>query len=143
MFLSQTAAYALRITAYLASQEDGVAVSRHDLSGATGVPTAYLSKVCRRLVLAGLLHSRKGHGGGFTLARRLEAIRISDVLDAVGQAVDDELCIFTFDRCDVSNPCLLHDSWSKAVQRFTDWADSTTLADVRAAAIDGLLNVEG
>ena len=136
MFLSQTASYALRITAYLASQPDGVAVSRHDLSEATGVPTAYLSKVCRRLVLAKLLDSRKGHRGGFSLAREVAAICVSDILDAVDHPVVNGTCIFTSEKCDVE-PCSLHESWSEQVRSFAHWAKSTTLADVRAAALAG------
>ncbi|MBW2295571.1 MAG: Rrf2 family transcriptional regulator, partial [Deltaproteobacteria bacterium] len=68
MVLSQTAEYALRAMAWLATAPTREPVRAKDLSVATGIPSHYLSKVMRRLVLAGLLISQKGQGGGFLLA---------------------------------------------------------------------------
>ena len=69
--ISQTAEYALRAMSHLA-RPDAAAMRAIDLARATQVPVHYLSKVLRRLVDAGLLHSQKGHGGGFVLARRAD-----------------------------------------------------------------------
>jgi len=68
MLLSQTAEYALRAMAWLATVSGDEPVRAVDLSSATGIPTHYLSKVLRRLVLANLLESQKGQGGGFSLS---------------------------------------------------------------------------
>lgn len=45
--------------------------------------------VVRRLLgglrRAGFVHSEKGHGGGWTIARNLSAITLRDIYDAIGQ----------------------------------------------------------
>ena len=54
MLLPQTAEYALRAMAWLATIPQDEPVRARDLSQATGIPPHYLSKVLRRLVLADL-----------------------------------------------------------------------------------------
>lgn len=130
MLVSQTAEYALRAMAYLATLENGAAVRALDLSEATAIPPHYLSKILRRLVLHDLLLSRKGHGGGFTLARPRDQIRFLDILAAADAAPSENVCAFGWGSCDSQHPCPLHDSWNGMNQEFLRWARETTLADV-------------
>ena len=130
MFLPQTAEYALRAMAKLANTPKGEAVRATDLSQQTGIPSHYLSKILRRLVVAGLLSSRKGHGGGFKLARPLQYIRFLDILLAVGYRTDPDRCSFGWGNCNSDKPCPLHSAWSQLNTQFLDWAASTTLKDV-------------
>jgi hypothetical protein len=62
--INQTAQYALRALMHLAALPAGSRVRARDLSRATGVPPAYLSKIMRRLTARRLLHAIKGHHGG-------------------------------------------------------------------------------
>ena len=57
MLFSQTGEYALRAMASLAISGSRASVPARDLSEQTGIPAHYLSKILRRLVLAGLLES--------------------------------------------------------------------------------------
>lgn len=128
--LTQTAEYALRVLTYLAAQPSRDAVRARDLAEATEIPLAYLSKILRRLVEAGLLHSQKGHGGGFRFARPLSEIRFIDVLDAVNFDVEPTACAFGWDQCSTTDPCPLHPFWSDLKEQFAQWARRYTLADV-------------
>ncbi len=130
MLLPQTAEYALRAMAWLALQGEGAAVPGKELSTATGIPSHYLSKILRRMVVSGLLNSRKGHGGGFSLARPPAQITFCDILDAVDAAPTSGRCAFGWGRCDDANPCPLHHSWSRISSEFHHWAVTGTLADV-------------
>jgi len=130
MLFSQTAEYALRAMAHLALAPDGAAVRARDLSAETGIPSDYVSKVMRRMVRAGLLHSQKGHGGGFRLARPRGEIRFLDVLAAADERIDPHRCAFGWGRCGDQAPCPLHESFSSLKQAVLDWAARTTLADV-------------
>lgn len=131
MELTQTAEYALRAMAYLATLDDGASVTSGDLYEATRIPPAYLSKIMRRLVLADLVAGRKGHGGGFALARPPEEIRFFDVLAAAGYPLETDRCAFGWGRCNPTKPCPLHASWSQLVEQFNRWASETTLAAAR------------
>jgi len=134
MLVSQTAEYALRAMAALASIEPGVPVRAADLSEATGIPAHYLSKVLRRLVLAGLLSSQKGQGGGFALAKSAEAVTFMQILMAVDAYPDEGHCAFGWGLCDEANPCALHFAWTRLSDGIRDWADGTTLAEVAEQA---------
>lgn len=132
MLLAQTAEYALRAMAALASMPGDAPVPAKELSQATDIPPQYLSKVLRRLVLSGLLVSRKGRGGGFRLAHRPRDIRFIDVLAAVDASPPHGHCVFGWGACNAAEPCPLHDAWLGMSESFHDWAMSTTLAEIRA-----------
>lgn len=132
MHLSATAEYALRAMSYLATLPAGASARATDLEQATHASAPYLAKVLRKLVVAGLLVSQKGHHGGFSLARPPARIRFLDVLEAVGHTPDPTRCAFGWGECDPRAPCPLHESWSRLTATFREWATSTTLSDVRA-----------
>lgn len=80
--LSQTVEYALRAATYLATvPRQSRTVDQ--IAEATHVPVAYLSKVLQQLVREGIVASRRGAGGGFTLARTPEKVRILEIVQAV------------------------------------------------------------
>lgn len=130
MELTQTAEYALRAMAFLGTHDDGLPVRAPELAEATGIPPHYLSKVMRRMVVARLVRSQKGHGGGFVLARPPSEIRFVDILLGAGHPVESDRCAFGAGRCDASNPCALHPTFSRLHALTTAWAYETTLADV-------------
>ncbi|MBW2360974.1 MAG: Rrf2 family transcriptional regulator [Deltaproteobacteria bacterium] len=130
MLFSQTGEYALRIMACLATTSPDTPVGARNLSEETGIPIHYLSKIMRRLVLAGVLTSQKGKGGGFSLARPRDQIRFAEVLEAVDAYPEAGRCAFGWGACNAAVPCPLHESWSQLSGSVRDWALSTTLADV-------------
>lgn len=133
-FLSQTAEYALRAMTWIAGHPLGEPLLTRDLSEGTQIPTHYLSKILRRLVLADLLESRKGRGGGFILARPPGEISFRDVLVAVDAYPREDRCAFGWGTCDPSRPCPLHASWSRMSEHFRNWAERSTFADVHRLA---------
>ncbi len=139
MVFSQTAEYALRAMAWLSTMPAGEPMRVKDLSIATGIPSHYLSKVMRRLVLAGLLVSQKGQGGGFLLSKPPGEIAFIDILTAVDAYSTDGRCAFGWGQCDAIHPCPLHNSWSRLNEELRSWAEGTTLADI---AKDGAENRE-
>ncbi len=80
--LSKTAEYALRTVACLANGV-GRAESADQLSERTKTPRRYLHKVLQDLVRAGLVRSRGGPGGGYSLACDATSTTILDVVNAV------------------------------------------------------------
>ena len=123
--------YALRtmvIVAEVGGQVD--AVPSKVLAPRAKVPRAYLSKVLRQLVVAGLLHSRTGHYGGFTLAKPAKKIRLKEIFNAVNAMPAREICAFGWDQCDRRLLCPLHDTWSEVTDNVIEWATKTRLADL-------------
>lgn len=128
-FLSQTSEYALRAMVWLANESPNAPACAKDLSEGSGVPLHYLSKILRRLVLAGLLVSRKCLGGGFTLARPPAEIAFSDILKALNVYPSLDCCAFGWGACNSEFPCPLHASVAALGENFRQWADATTLRD--------------
>jgi len=48
-----------------------------------GIPTRYLEQIFQKLRRAGLVESKRGPGGGYSLARSAEEISLADILLAV------------------------------------------------------------
>jgi Rrf2 family protein len=80
--LPKTAEYALRTVVCLASNFDQIASADY-LAVQTKVPRRYLHKVLQDLARAGLVRSRSGPGGGYSLARSAESITLLEVVNAV------------------------------------------------------------
>ena len=135
MYFPKTAEYALRAMAHMARLPNGHAARAQELARAADIPTPYLSKILRKLVLGGLLKSKKGHGGGFVLARPPRLIRFLDVLTASTFESNPVACAFGWGDCDPHHPCPLHPAWSSLRNSFVDWAASQTLADVKDAPL--------
>jgi Rrf2 family protein len=79
---SQTVEYALRAMVQLAADAPEASTTRQ-IAAKTKVPSAYLAKVLQSMRRAGLIHSRRGVGGGVTLAHEPKDISLLEVIDAV------------------------------------------------------------
>lgn len=135
MILNQTVEYALRAMAVLSSKWPDERVTSADLAREANVPTHYVSKVMRRLVLRDLVHARRGHHGGFRLARPPEEIAFIDVLEAVDFQAEAKHCVFGLGQCNPATPCALHPAYTALNECFLTWARNTTLVSARPDAI--------
>lgn len=79
---SQTVEYALRAMVQLAVEAPEACTTQH-IAESTKAPAAYLSKVLQSMRRAGLIHSRRGVGGGVKLARPPKKISLLEVISAV------------------------------------------------------------
>jgi Rrf2 family protein len=129
MYLSRPAEYALRAMTYIAQQEPTQRVLTRDLAEAINVPAPFLSKIMRRLTADGILNAKKGHHGGFLLAKPPEDVRFIDIMRAVDFEPTSDHCLFGLENCDSQNPCPLHSEWSVLKGQIEQWATSHTLGD--------------
>lgn len=142
MILNQTIEYGFRASACLAIHYQDGPVPSALLSERTGIPAGYLSKVMRRLVVAGLVRSQRGHGGGFHLAREPDTIRFLEILEALDFNLEEQRCAFGLDRCNSEAPCPLHESWTVLRRQFADWAQSQTLGAVAGGTCSVVAQLE-
>lgn len=128
--LSQTVEYALRAATFLAtSPEDPRTVDQ--IAQATRVPVAYLAKVMQGLVRGGLVSSRRGVGGGFTLVRPPREVRIIEIVQAVDPIRRITTCPLGL-ASHGSRLCPLHRRLDQALEAMERAFASTTLAEVLA-----------
>jgi len=87
--------YAVRAAVELAAA--GEVVTAEQVAQAQGIPLNFLENILRDLRRAGIVESRRGQQGGYSLARPAEEISLADVIRAVegplanvrGQAPED------------------------------------------------------
>lgn len=128
--ISQTAEYALRAIVYL-SMNPGNAFTTQQISVATKVPAAYLSKVLQSLVRARLVQSQRGLGGGFVLTNKPEKINILEVLDAVDPIQRIRTCPLGL-KAHGTNLCALHKKLDDATAIIEKTFADTTIAEILA-----------
>ncbi len=81
--ISAKADYAVRATVELASSPPGRPVKGDVLSRTQGIPQKFLENILGELRQAGIVDSRRGHDGGYWLARPAGEVTVADVIRAV------------------------------------------------------------
>lgn len=128
--LSQTVDYALRAATFLAATpRQAQSVGR--IAEATHVPVAYLAKVMQLLVRGGIVASRRGVGGGFTLTRAPERFRILEIVGAVDPIRRITTCPLGL-AAHGRRLCPLHRRLDDALAAMEKAFAATTLADILA-----------
>jgi Rrf2 family protein len=126
--ISQTAEYALRTIAWLASQE-GTPQTTRQIAEATKVPAGYLSKILQSLGRAGLVRSQRGLHGGFTLARDPDEMSPLDVINVIEPIQRIETCPLGIEshRAEL---CPLHRKLDDAMAQIESVLASTKISDL-------------
>jgi Rrf2 family protein len=127
---SKTVEYALRAVVHLA-YEAPQGRTTEQISDATQVKPAYLSKVLQALSRAGIVRSQRGVGGGITLARRPDELTILEVVNAVDPIQRIKTCPLGLKTHGV-RLCPLHRRMDDALATVEAAFGSTTLAEVLA-----------
>ena len=116
MQLTRAADYAVRVTMYLAALPAGECVSRSSLAAASGVPNSFLSKILQALSRAGLVASRRGQEGGFSLLPRGQKASLLEVIEAIDGPIALNLCLTPGPGCENHSWCPAHPVWVEAQQ---------------------------
>ena len=97
MMFSTKAEYGVRVMAHLARQAQhdggGDPVSLSTIADAEGLPLAYLEHLVQRLRRAGLVESRRGAHGGYSLAQPADEITMAEVVKALEGEIAPIECI--------------------------------------------------
>jgi Rrf2 family protein len=131
--LPLTARYALAAVTMLATLGPGERASSGKLAEETGVPGPFLAKILAQLARADVVSGTRGRGGGYALARSPHDITLGEVLDALGDAPEDEdgpVCVLRNKRCAEAPECELHSMWTNASAPMAKMLATMTVADV-------------
>ncbi len=126
--ISPTAEYALRAVVAIA-QSNGEPVVTSTIAEITRVPPGYLPKVLQTLRKAGLVDSKRGLGGGFTLARPAEEVTVLEVVNAVDPIKRISRCPLEIDSHG-TDLCPLHKRLDEATELVERSFASTTIAEL-------------
>ncbi|HZR85033.1 MAG TPA: Rrf2 family transcriptional regulator [Candidatus Binatia bacterium] len=127
MQVSRRVDYALRAAIHLAGQEPGRAATVAEISASEGVPKKFLEKILQDLIHAGIVVSRRGAHGGYTLARPAADVSFKDVMEAVEGPIALNVCVGERNLCSVSPTCGMHHVWAEGQRRLIELFAATKL----------------
>ena len=137
MKFSSQEEYGLRCLLQLARKGPGASMSIPEISGAERLSQAYVAKLLRILRMNGFVESVRGQEGGYTLARSVQEIVLSDVLAALcGRFYKPGFCdnfSGTEETCTHTFSCSIRPLWRRVQTAIDSVLGSTTLADLMTA----------
>jgi Rrf2 family iron-sulfur cluster assembly transcriptional regulator len=131
MRLTTRGRYAVTAMLDVALHSDAGPVSVADIASRQGISQAYLEQLFARLRKHRLVHSVRGPGGGYELARLADAISVADIIDSVAENIDATRCGGTGD-CQDGFTCLTHELWADLSAQIHDFLADITLASLVA-----------
>ena len=134
--LTKKAKYGLKALVFLAGIEPGQTALVADIATANQIPKKFLDAILGELRNAGFVHSKKGKGGGYTLARTPEEIGVGNVIRALDGPLAPIQCASqtVYRRCDDcvdENYCAVRLVMLQAREAIASVLDKTTLAQMR------------
>jgi Rrf2 family protein len=92
--LSKKCQYALHALVYIAERNDSVRVfTIQEIAAKQNIPRKFLEIILSDLKQAGILASRKGKTGGYSLARKAEEVSILEIIRLIDGAVAMLPCV--------------------------------------------------
>jgi Rrf2 family protein len=122
--------YGLRAVIYLAAQDPEKSCSVSEIASQQNVPRKFLEKIIRDLIRSGLVKSKRGPDGGYTLARAPQKISFRDVIEALEGPVAVNVCMDQSLSCNHLNRCAMFGVWNEVQRRIIEVFANTTLADL-------------
>jgi len=96
------------------------------------ISLSYLEQLFGKLRRCQLVSSVRGPGGGYCLAKALEAISVADIIHAVDESIDATHCGGKGDCVEDMRPCMTHELWTSLNEKMLDYLGSVSLAGLVA-----------
>lgn len=135
MQLTRAADYGVRVMIHLATLPRDMRVLLPALAEATGAPESFLSKVLQALARAGLITSRRGKAGGFTILSRGRGASMYDVIRAIDGPISLNVCLVNGSSCERSGTCPAHPVWARAQRAMLDVLERSSIAELAGQAV--------
>lgn len=128
--LTMTGEYSVRAMLHLAAKPRGVVVHTNDIAEAWEIPKEFLRKIVQLLSKSGLVHSRRGVGGGIELAKPAEEISLLEVIEASEGKLALNKCLIHSGFCPRDSWCGVHLVWAEAQEKVKEVLRSKTIAEL-------------
>jgi Rrf2 family protein len=141
--LTKKAKYGLKALVHLAGLKEGEMALVSDIAKANQIPKKFLDVILSDLRNAGYVHSKKGKGGGYTLAKPATEIGVGNVIRAIDGPLAPIQCVSKhgYRRCDDCADeihCAVRLVMLQAREAIVSVLDKTSLAGMRELGEIGL-----
>lgn len=129
--ISTRARYALRLMIDIASHTvPGAAVKLRDVASRQQISKRYLEQLADTQKRADLVSTSPGRGGGYSLTRRPEDIRIGEIIAASVGAINVVGCVEHPEICQRSKDCPSRAMWVELNEKIIEVLGGVTLAEL-------------
>jgi Rrf2 family protein len=136
MKISKKAEYALRAMLAICRSAPGTIFSIQSLAHEEHIPLKFLEQILLVLRKGGILHSRRGAGGGYQLAKPANQISIGEILHLVDGPLD------ILPGSTTQSPAL-QSAFMELQQEMQSWLTNTTILDLlQKEQSQGVVNFE-
>ena len=137
--LTKKGKYGLKAMVHLAGRPVGEATLVNDIANANEIPKKFLDTILGELRNAGFVFSKKGKGGGYTLARPAHDIKVGHIVRVLDGPLAPIACASknSYRRCDDcpdEKNCCVRLIMVEARNAITTVLDNRTLAEMRLLA---------
>ncbi|MEK4034305.1 Rrf2 family transcriptional regulator [Methylocystis sp. IM3] len=145
--LTKKAKYGLKAMVYLAGVEPGQTALVADIASENQIPKKFLDAILSELRNAGFVHSKKGKGGGYMLAKAPEEIAVGNLVRTLDGPLAPIQCASRrlyrkCDDCVDEAHCAVRLVMLEARDAIARVLDNTTLDQMRALGEAGLKLLE-
>ena len=132
MRLSTKGEYASRAMLELSLKYDKGPQHIHRISKAQNIPERFLEQILLLLKRAGYLKSKKGHQGGYYLAKPPSEINVAEVIRVLEGplAPIDSVSVMAHEPCPMEETCGLRWLWKEVRDSVAEIMERTTFADL-------------
>jgi len=135
--LTNKGKYGLKAMVHLAGLLPGQPALVADIALINTIPKKFLDAILGELRTAGLVHSKKGRGGGYVLAKPASRIMIGDIVRALDGPLAPIACASKSyyrrcDDCQDETQCNVRLMMFEVRQAIANVLDHRSLADMRA-----------
>lgn len=128
--LARSGEYAIRAVLFLASQPEGKISLVNEISAVQDIPRSYLPKIMQILSKAGLVKSRRGPKGGYSLARTADHITLRETIEAIEGPINLNTCFIRRVKCRSYEVCPVRLVLKEAGEKLKEVLDGTTMAEM-------------
>lgn len=129
---SKTCEYAIKAVMHLAaSSSEKKLFSLNAVAKAIDSPAAYTAKILQQLSKAGIIHSSKGHLGGYYIQKsKLKTLFLSDIVNVIDGESIYTSCALGLKKCSVNHPCPLHNSFKRIRMDLKVMLENSSIEDL-------------
>lgn len=102
--LTKKSDYGLLMLSFLALKGNEGRMSLAEMAQ-RGMPRAFMAQIANSLVQSGILISKEGRGGGYSLKSKPEKIKLRQVLEAIEGKLAPVQCVVAVKRCPADPIC--------------------------------------
>ena len=127
--------YGLKALVHLARLPAGETAQSQEIAAANNVPKKFLDAILGDLRNAGIVHSRKGPGGGYMLGRPARDIKVGNAIRILDGPLAPIACASRTayrpcDVCKVVKSCAVRIAMTRARDTMAEVLDKMTIADM-------------